>query len=106
MDTSTEYGIFHTKENSLKSLLLTLPATFLFIHLRRLSLEEKLFFSLETLMRNYVEKPPIASYLSSGEYSAPSSLRTLKLKHPVATLAYMTSPLCYSSKLFLLPQPK
>lgn len=56
MDTRTEYGIFHTKENLLKSIPPRLPATFVFIHLCRLRLEKPLLFSLETLMKNYVEK--------------------------------------------------
>lgn len=56
MDTRTEYGIFHTKENLFKSIPPRLPATCVFIHLCRLSLEKTLLFSLETLMKNYVEK--------------------------------------------------
>ena len=62
MDTRTEYGIFHTKENFVKSLLPTLPATFVFIHLRRLSLEKTalLFGNINEKLHR---KKEVASYL-------------------------------------------
>lgn len=95
MDTRGEYRIFHTEENLLKSLLPTLPATFVFIHLHRLSLEKKPALLFENINEKLCRKKlhPIY-FLSSGEYSAPFSPRTPKLKHSVITLAYiMTSPL-------------